>query len=244
MAGSRYGDGYDRGGGRGDHGAEGGARYREFDRDDDRGGGGGGIFNMGGGRSRGDSWGRGDNDRSGSWGRDEHDRGGSWHRDDDHRGGSWGRGNEQSGGMSGRGGREVEHRGQHRDSGRGFGPDDHRKGLPTDETGHLIASNKVEGTAVYGRDGERLGSIYNFMVDKLSGKVEYAVMAYGGFVGLGERYYPLPWRTLSYDTRAGGYRIGMTRRDLKSAPSFDRNTEPRFDRSYGSRVHDYYGLNY
>src|SRR3546814_4119672 len=73
----------------------------------------------------------------------------------------------------------------------------------------LIASNKVEGTAVYGRDGERLGHIYNFMVDKVSGHVEYAVMAYGGFLRMGERYFPLPWQTLDYDTRRGGYRIDM-----------------------------------
>lgn len=152
------------------------------------------------------------------------------------------RGEGRGGGF---GGRHEERGGRwNRDDDRGYGPDDHRGGLPTDETGHLIASNKVEGTAVYSRDGERLGSIYNFMVDKFSGKVEYAVMAYGGFMGVGERYYPLPWRTLTYDTRAGGYRIDMTRNDLRSAPSFDRDTEPRFDRNYGSRVHDYYGLNY
>ena len=152
---------------------------------------------------------------------------------------------EERGGYGLRGGGEDRGRPRwNRDNDRGYGPDDHRGGLPTDETGHLIASNKVEGTAVYGRDGERLGSIYNFMVDKFSGKVEYAVMAYGGMMGLGERYYPLPWRALSYDTRAGGYRIGLSRNDLKSAPSFDRATEPRFDRQYGDRVHDYYGLNY
>jgi len=128
---------------------------------------------------------------------------------------------------------------------RGYGSDDHHRGLPMDETSHLIASNKVEGTAVYGRDGRRLGSIHNFMVDKLTGTVEYAVMAYSsGFLGMGARYYPLPWRTLSYDTRAGGYRIDMTERDLSDAPSFDRDSEPRFDRRYGSRVHDYYGLKY
>jgi sporulation protein YlmC with PRC-barrel domain len=125
-----------------------------------------------------------------------------------------------------------------------FGRDDHREGLPVDETGRLIASNKVEGTAVYGRDGERLGSIYNFMVDKFSGRVEYAVMTYGGFLGMGTRYYPLPWRVLSYDTRAGGYRIHLCERDLRDAPSFDRNSEPRFDRDYGERVHGWYGLNY
>ena len=127
---------------------------------------------------------------------------------------------------------------------RNFGRDDYREGLPIDETSRLIASNKVEGTAVYGRDGERLGSIYNFMVDKFSGRVEYAVMSYGGFLGMGTRYYPLPWRVLNYDTRAGGYRIHLCERDLRDAPSFDRNSEPRFDRDYGERVHGWYGLDY
>lgn len=125
-----------------------------------------------------------------------------------------------------------------------FGYDDYHEGLPINETSRLIGSNKVEGTPVYGRDGDRLGTIYNFMVDKVSGRVEYAVMRYGGFLGIGQRYYPLPWRILSYDTKEGGYRIAMRHRDLESAPSFDRDTEPRFNREYGRRVHDYYGLDY
>ena len=62
----------------------------------------------------------------------------------------------------------------------------------TDETDRLIASNKVEGTAVSNRQGERLGSVYNFMVDKRSGHVEYAVLSFGGFLGIGDSYYPLP----------------------------------------------------
>ena len=146
------------------------------------------------------------------------------------------------------GGRNLRDRDDERGRGGwdgGYGSDDHNRGLPMDETSHLIASNKVEGTAVYGGDGRRLGSIHNFMVDKLTGRVEYAVMAYStGFLGMGTRYYPLPWRVLSYDKRAGGYRIELTEGDLKHAPSFDRESEPRFDRNYGSRVHDYYGLNY
>jgi hypothetical protein len=125
---------------------------------------------------------------------------------------------------------------------RGYGRDDERGGLPIEETSRLIGSNKVEGTAVYGRDGHRLGSIYNFMVDKLSGRVEYAVMRYGGMMGLGQRYYPLPWQILTYDTRQSGYRIEMTERDLQDAPSFDRETEPHFNESYGDRVHSWYGL--
>jgi hypothetical protein len=59
-------------------------------------------------------------------------------------------------------------------------------------TDRLIASNKVEGTAVYDRKGERLGSVYNFMVDKRSGQVAYAVMSFGGFLGVGGSYHPLP----------------------------------------------------
>ena len=125
-----------------------------------------------------------------------------------------------------------------------YGSDDQRSGLPINETDRLIASNKVEGTAVYGLDGDRLGSIYNFMVDKHSGKVEYAVMTHGGFLGMGTRYFPMPWRLLKYDTRLGGYRVEMTHRDLERAPSFDRHSEPRFDTAYGERVHGWYGLNY
>jgi hypothetical protein len=130
-----------------------------------------------------------------------------------------------------------------REEGR-YGYDDRHKGLPIDETERLIASNKVEGTPVYGREGERLGSIYNFMVDKYSGQVEYAVMGYGGFLGMGQRYYPVPWRILSYDTREGGYRVDMDYRDLERAPSFGRDDEPRFNRDYGRRVHSWYGLDY
>lgn len=153
---------------------------------------------------------------------------------------------DRFGGNRGMGAGAASYRSRERSGGtdRNFGPDDDREGLARDETGHLIASNKVEGTAVYGRDGERLGDIYNFMVDKRSGHVEYAVMSYGGFLGMGMRYYPLPWDMLSYDTRQGGYRVQLTERDLESAPSFDRNSEPRYDRSYSGRVHDYYGIRY
>jgi hypothetical protein len=146
-------------------------------------------------------------------------------------------------------GRSYETRGRddrhpERDRERHFGHDDTHRGLPIDETSRLIGSNKVEGTAVYGRNGDRLGTIYNFMVDKFTGQVEYAVMTYGGFLGMGQRYYPLPWRILNYDIREEGYRIDMSDRDFERAPSFTRQDEPRFDRAYKRRVHDYYGLDY
>jgi len=152
----------------------------------------------------------------------------------------WG-GRERSG-PGHRRGREESWRGQDED--RHYGPDDWRGGLPRDETSHLIASNKVEGTAVYGVDGRRLGTIYNFMVNKISGRVEYVVMSYGGFLGMGTRYYALPWGMLTYDTREGGYHVDMTERDLEDAPSFDEATEPVFDRAYGSTIYSYYGIPY
>lgn len=191
--------------------------------------------------------------------RDRESRGQGYSRNSDsifnYGGGSRDRGNEMGGWAGsgrtsayrheGRGSDERENFGRDRGNReRSYGYDDRNEGLPIEETSRLIASNKVEGTAVYGRDGERLGSIYNFMVNKFSGRVEYAVMSYGGFLGMGQRYYPLPWRMLTYDTNEGGYHIDMAERDLKDAPSFDRESEPRFDRSYSEHVHGWYGLDY
>lgn len=101
--------------------------------------------------------------------------------------------------------------------------------IATDETQHLIASNKVEGTAVYNRDSEKLGSIYNFMVDKQSGKVEYAVLQFGGIFGLGSDYYPLPWDVLDYDTSQGGYVVSLDKSVLEKAPRYTEASQPSFD---------------
>ncbi|MEP7005381.1 MAG: PRC-barrel domain-containing protein, partial [Sphingomonas bacterium] len=78
-----------------------------------------------------------------------------------------------------------------------------------DESDWLIASNKIEGTTVYNEDGDKLGTIHNFMVDKLSGQVEYAVLTFGGLFGLGADYYPLPWDSLTYDTDQDGYVVDI-----------------------------------
>ena len=73
------------------------------------------------------------------------------------------------------------------------------------ETSSLIASDKVQGTNVYNAAGDNLGSIHDLMIDKVSGKVAYAIMSFGGFLGIGSQYHPLPWSVLKYDTRLGGY---------------------------------------
>src|SRR5712671_6104899 len=66
----------------------------------------------------------------------------------------------------------------------------------TRETGSLIGSDKVEGTAVYGANDTKIGSIERVMIDKMSGRVSYAVLSFGGFLGIGDDHYPLPWQSL------------------------------------------------
>src|ERR1700674_1608339 len=112
-----------------------------------------------------------------------------------------------------------------------------------DETDRLISSDKVVGTAVYNRQGENLGSVYGLMIDKHTGQVAYAVMSFGGFLGMGESYHPLPWRVLTYDTRQGGYVVDLDRSRLDAAPSYTSSAPPNWsDRTYGHRVDDFYGV--
>ncbi|MGE8141008.1 PRC-barrel domain-containing protein [Novosphingobium sp. NPDC080210] len=130
------------------------------------------------------------------------------------------------------------------DSETSYGRDDYRDGLAIDETRTLISSSKVEGTAVYDRDGSRMGTVHNFMVNKRSGQVDYAVLSFGGFLGMGTRYYPLPWDMLEYDTSQGGYVVDMDEDDLDEAPSFRSGEEPDFSDRYGQQVYGYYGMRY
>ena len=114
-------------------------------------------------------------------------------------------------------------------------------GTATNETGDLIASDKVEGTAVYDRNGTKLGSVYNFMVEKRSGHVAYAVLSFGGFLGLGTSYHPLPWNQLTYDPAQGGYVVDLTREQLEGAPTYSDANAPRWnDPAYGRGIDDYY----
>jgi|BarGraIncu00222A_1022003.scaffolds.fasta_scaffold88837_2 sporulation protein YlmC with PRC-barrel domain len=84
------------------------------------------------------------------------------------------------------------------------------------ETTRLIGSSKVEGTLVYNSRGDSIGSIYELMIDKRSGKVAHAVMSFGGFLGIGQHYHPLPWDSLEYDRHHGGYVINAEAEQLLS----------------------------
>src|SRR5271167_4391455 len=101
--------------------------------------------------------------------------------------------------------------------------------VATDETRNLISADKVVGTSVDNRRGEHLGSVYGLMLNKLNGQVAYAIMSFGGFLGMGESYHPLPWRVLTYDTRLGGYVVDIDRDRLVKAPSYTLASEPDWD---------------
>ncbi|MCH4152411.1 MAG: PRC-barrel domain-containing protein [Sphingobium sp.] len=116
--------------------------------------------------------------------------------------------------------------------------------VETEETSQLIASDKVEGTAVYNRQGERLGTISNFMVNKYTGEAEYAVLQFGGLFGLGSDHYPLPWEILSYDTDKGGYVVNIDKDQLADAPRYRHDDTPEYNDEYGKTVYGYYGMSY
>lgn len=116
---------------------------------------------------------------------------------------------------------------------------DHETTLKADETQDLISSEKVDGTNVYSPDGEKLGSIHHFMVGKRDGKVRYAVLSFGGLFE-GDRYHPLPWNELTYNTDRDGYVIELSKEQLKDSPSFERGGEPSYNEEYDQKIEGYY----
>lgn len=116
-----------------------------------------------------------------------------------------------------------------------------KRELESDETMRLISADKVAGTSVYGADRKKIGSIDKIMVDKTSGKVSFAVMSFGGFLGIGEKLHPLPWTSLRYDAELDGYVVGLTKDTLEKAPSYDAGREPDWaDQRYHQGVSGYW----
>lgn len=110
-----------------------------------------------------------------------------------------------------------------------------------DTTGStVISSDRVNGTAVYGADDRRIGTIDHLVIDKESGRITYAVMSFGGFLGIGEDHHPIPWAKLRYDTRLGGYRTDITEEQLRNAP--ERRDDWYRDRSWEERAYSHYGV--
>jgi sporulation protein YlmC with PRC-barrel domain len=112
---------------------------------------------------------------------------------------------------------------------------------PSETHGRLIAASKVNGTNVYNLVGDKLGSIYDVMLAKGSGKAEYAIMSFGGFLGMGEKFHPLPWDVLTYSPEHDGYVVDLDRDRLEGAPSYAADDASLWDDPvYTRRITDYY----
>lgn len=111
----------------------------------------------------------------------------------------------------------------------------------TSTPSNIISSEKVEGTSVYNEAGDKLGTIDDLMIDKPSGKVCYAVLEFGGFLGIGTDRYPLPWNMLKYDTAMDGYVVPLDKARLDDAPRYAVDDSPEFTSEYGRRVNEFYG---
>ncbi len=112
--------------------------------------------------------------------------------------------------------------------------------VPREETAILIASDKVEGTPVYGADRKKIGRIENLMIDKWTGQVAYAVLSFGGFFGMGSGHYPVPWSTLKYDKELGGYITPITKEQLKNAPKLGESDTWTGDEDQVALIESYY----
>ena len=104
----------------------------------------------------------------------------------------------------------------------------------------LIAASKVEGKPVYDPAGERLGTVKEIYIDKRSGEVEFAALAFGGVLGMGEKYHPLPWTALDYDTDKDGFVVDVDKEALEASPSYEQDRLAGSDYGWGTEVRTYY----
>lgn len=109
-----------------------------------------------------------------------------------------------------------------------------------DESPTLISAGKVQGTPVLDPDGHTLGEIYDVMLEKRTGRIAYAVMSFGGVLGIGKKYHPVPWLALKYVPDAGGYVVGIPREQLEQGPTFT-DDGGLWDRETTDKIEGYYG---
>src|SRR5205809_6786311 len=111
----------------------------------------------------------------------------------------------------------------------------------TGQSHNLIASDRVEGTPVRRSSGEKIGTIERVMIDKLSGNIAYAILSFGGFLGMAQKHLPIPWARLAYDRTLGAYQLDLTDEELARAPAYaaDKDFDWR-NRDREIEVHRFY----
>lgn len=114
--------------------------------------------------------------------------------------------------------------------------------MPT-TTGHTsaIRATKVLGTNVQDGSGTKLGEVEDVILDKQTNNILFAVISFGGFLGMGEKYHPVPWAALDYDERSGAYVVSYTKEQLQAAPAGSIDELTRDDGlQFRNRTYDYY----
>ena len=115
------------------------------------------------------------------------------------------------------------------------------KGDRHDEVlGRVLRVTKLNDCTVKNLKGEKIGEIEDLVIDRDEGVVAYGVLSFGGFLGIGEKYHPLPWTSLKYDERQGGYVVNLDKSMLENAPSYDMDEDFLWTPEYGRRVDKYY----
>lgn len=106
---------------------------------------------------------------------------------------------------------------------------------------HVLSTSTLNGDSVINAQGEDLGEIKDIMVDTSSGKVEYAVLSFGGFLGMGDKLFAVPWNALQVDQQNKKFRLNVNKEELKEAPGFDKDNWPNFaDSSFREPIDSFY----
>ncbi len=110
----------------------------------------------------------------------------------------------------------------------------------TVDDGHLISANALAGLTLFDRGGEKLGVLKELFVNKMTGQIEFVLGATGGFLGVGEKFHPLPWGLLTYNSTPEGYVVAVDRNEIRAAPAYDRDQLTSNNYGWGDQVHRYF----
>lgn len=113
--------------------------------------------------------------------------------------------------------------------------------MPT-TSGHTTAilASRVQGSNVYNADREKIGKVEDLVLDKTSNEIMFAVLGFGGTLGVGTKYFPIPWSKLDYDPECGGYIIAVSKNVLAAAPCYSLGDMTKNDGQVSRATHDYY----
>ena len=105
----------------------------------------------------------------------------------------------------------------------------------------MIGSDRVEGTDVFGRNGDKIGTVRRILIEKRSGQARDVEIAVGSFLGMGGDLHSLPWEKFNYDTELGGYKLNDTEDELRDAPTYqEADNDKPYDRDYQREVYSYW----